>query len=453
MPKIVYRIALVLCRVLRGVPLGTNLGLLHILFAMMSGRFLESRGAVFPALNSLGLPNDAVRRAESALACGRWTTADLLAEWNRYVEGEHRVRPRRYGGFTPVACDLIGFFRPRLRDNTGKHYTSQAGKALPAVVLGVSAKVGSVGNTRVAVPCLILHEEAADRGASGFQKRLVEQTVKDLCEDEAMALDRGFSLAHLLGLKNARFVVRLRDNFTARRATAAPYKGKGPHSPLGETVRPLARSYKGKTLPATEPDRIVRWCEDGREIEAAVFENLVLNDAKPGEAVVFTCVVIRDPRYKDPLVLGTNLPLVSMPKEGSITAQEAGQFYRDRWPVEQIPLAGKQMLGAERAFVFGRESRHRLPELALLAGNILSYVAASSPAVATGFWDRNARPTCGRLRRALRQVELEDLPLSDVSEGKLRKKESVTGHLLKGVKGHRRTKAVQEALWGRRRAA
>jgi len=31
----------------------------------------------------------------------------------------------------------------------------------------------------------------------------------------------------------------------------------------------------------------------------------------------------------------------------------------------QVPLAAKQMLGAQRAFVFGGESRYRLPALAL----------------------------------------------------------------------------------------
>jgi len=114
-------------------------------------------------------------------------------------------------------------------------------------------------------------------------------------------------------------------------------------------------------------------------------------------------------------------------------------LYRDRWPIEQVPLAAKQMLGAHRAFVFGGESRHRLPELALLAGNVLTYVAATSVAVATGFWDRYCRPTCGRLRRVLLRVHFSAIP---VPAGPLRKKASVTAHLPKGVQGHRRQKAV-----------
>jgi hypothetical protein len=99
-------------------------------------------------------------------------------------------------------------------------------------------------------------------------------------------------------------------------------------------------------------------------------------------------------------------------------------------------LAAKQMVGAHRACVFGDESRYRLPELALLAGNILAYVAATA-AVATGFWDRRCRPTCGRLRRVLLRVNFSEIP---VPADSLRKKASVAAHWPKGVQGHRRQK-------------
>ena len=155
----------------------------------------------------------------------------------------------------------------------------------------------------------------------------------------------------------------------------------------------------------------------------------MLSTAQPG-APAFRCAVIHDPRYQEPWVLVTNLP---------VSASALWCLSRDRWPVEQLPLAAKQMLGAHRAFVFGGESRHRLPELALLAGNILAYVAATTTAVATGFWDRCCRPTCGRLRRVLLRVHFSEIP---VPEGPLRKKASVTVHLPKGVQGHRRQKSL-----------
>jgi hypothetical protein len=194
-------------------------------------------------------------------------------------------------------------------------------------------------------------------------------------------------------------------------------------------VRPAPRTYKGKTIAATPWDAAAKWVVAGRSVRAYVWHNLVLSTAKPGAAAL-RCVVIQDPRYRQPLVLATNLP---------VSASAVWGLYRDRWPIAQVPLAAKQMLGAHRAFVFGDESRHRLPELALLAGNVLAYVAATAAAVATGFWDRRCRPTCGRLRRVLLRVNFGEIP---VPEGALRKKASVTVHLPKGVQGHRRQKGV-----------
>jgi hypothetical protein len=67
MSTLVYRILTLLSLVLTRVPLGTNLGLMHLLFALIAGHFLEAREAVFPALASLGLAKDQVRCSEAAL--------------------------------------------------------------------------------------------------------------------------------------------------------------------------------------------------------------------------------------------------------------------------------------------------------------------------------------------------------------------------------------------------
>jgi hypothetical protein len=110
-------------------------------------------------------------------------------------------------------------------------------------------------------------------------------------------------------------------------------------------------------------------------------------------------------------------------------------MYQDRWPVEQIPLSAKQMVGAHRQFVHADESIQRLPELSLLAGSILSYLAATAPIAPTGFWDRQPRRTPGRFRRMLMGKPFpQTYPLPD----QLRKKASVTGHLPKGILAHRR---------------
>lgn len=151
MSTIVYRIASLLGTILADVPVGTNLGVFWLLWALVSGRFLLSRGAVFPALADGGLPADAVRRSGAALAYGHWAIQTLVSTWHQVVQQEGHWHAHRYDGFRPVACDLVGFFRPQLRGCRSKHYQSGADKALPAIVLAVVAAVGSVGKVRFPV--------------------------------------------------------------------------------------------------------------------------------------------------------------------------------------------------------------------------------------------------------------------------------------------------------------
>ena len=108
--------------------------LFTLLWAVLSGRLLASRGSVFPALVALGLPDKEVCRAEAALAYGRFQTQDLVSAWHKTVRQEGQWQAHFHAGIRPVVCDLSGFYRPGLRDCMTKHYTSRAGKALPALV-------------------------------------------------------------------------------------------------------------------------------------------------------------------------------------------------------------------------------------------------------------------------------------------------------------------------------
>jgi hypothetical protein len=74
-------------------PVGTHLGLFWLLWARISGRFLLSRGAVFPALADGGLSADAVRRSGAALAYGRWALKPLVRAWHRWSSRKAGGRP------------------------------------------------------------------------------------------------------------------------------------------------------------------------------------------------------------------------------------------------------------------------------------------------------------------------------------------------------------------------
>lgn len=142
MPIAVERTVQAIAAIVQPVPVGTNLGLLHLLWAMVNGSFLHSRGAVFGALWASGFAVSAVRRSWTALRTGVWQVNALLDNWQVYVASENRWRVRRHEGYQVVSVDLTGFWRPRLEGWAGKHYHSLAQKALPAVVVGVMALVG-----------------------------------------------------------------------------------------------------------------------------------------------------------------------------------------------------------------------------------------------------------------------------------------------------------------------
>jgi hypothetical protein len=440
MSRIVYRITDLLYSVVESLPIGTNLGLVLLLWTFLSGRLLATRGAIIPALDAFGLSEEEVRRAWASLGYGSWKIQPLLDAWHKRVLAEGFWQPHRYGKYRVLACDWIGFYRPRLKHCATKHYDSNAGKSLPAIPLGALVCVGSVGSQRLGLLRTLVRPDANDPSEAALKRATLTAVAERMQPDEALAVDGGVGIALLQEVGITRYVVRLPQNFTARRNSLPEYGGRGCHPKRGELVRPLARTYKENTLPATPPDRSQIWQHQGLALEAAFWDNLVLADQKPG-ATCFGCVVITDPRYPDPLVLGYGIELDGEALHG---------FYLDRWPIEQLPLATKQMIGLQRQFVFAKESRYRLPELGLLAGSILSYAAATLPAVSTGFWDRRARPTCGRLRRLLWRVHFSDLPDLSVQ---VRKKNSVTAHLPKGVLGHRRQKAPEPGENGSRKAA
>jgi len=93
MPSAVYRMMTLLCSLVVTLPIGTNLGLLHLLWMLVSGQLLGARGAVIPGLSACGLSDRAVRRAWAALGQGDWACEHLLARWRALVVAEGRWQP------------------------------------------------------------------------------------------------------------------------------------------------------------------------------------------------------------------------------------------------------------------------------------------------------------------------------------------------------------------------
>lgn len=431
MPTPVYRTAFFLSQLVQRLPIGTNLAIAHLLFTVLAGHLLQSRGALFPALAATGLTDSQVRGAEAAMREGKWSLTYLLKRLNWLLEKEGKAITHQINLWQPMPLDWVAFFRPRLAGCFTKHFDSQAQKALPAVELGMVATLKKVGERLI--PCLI------STTRSGDTLTLLQAAKKMQGPKDVILADSQVKISHLHRAGISRFIVRGATNSTFRRSKPCEAGPRGPKPKRGEQVRPLTRTFNGKVIPGNPPDRIETFKVGKRTLIGHWFDSVVIPASKGDAAclLVFSCLVILDPKYKKPWVLLTDLG-VGAP--GSVSAETIYLLYRCRWKIESLPQTAKQILGGHQSFVHAESSRFRLPELCLLAASIAQYLSATSPVVATGFWDRAPQATAGRFRRCLSGAPMPNFSEFAAFCPRVRKKASVHEHLPKGVLGHRRQK-------------
>lgn len=422
----------VLGQIAKPVPLGTNLALVQLLWAMITGAFLPARGAVHTALSLCGFERQEIQRSWTALRYGVWQIGELIAGLRTLVKQESAWEAKEHEGYRPLAVDLTAIWRPRLQGWTGKLYQQLVGKSCVGIGFGLIAEVGCIDGHRLPLLKAIVRGSHTGATEDDLKERTLRRAVELLETNDVLIHDGGVTLTEMQQVAAARFVIRLGRNCTGRRETLPPYKGRGAHPQKGVVVRPLERVFKGHVLAATPADTTVSFDFKGRTVVAQGWLNLMRADLKVSDAhELFTIWVIDDPYYEGVLVLGTNLP-------ETVAAQTVYALYLDRWPVEQIPLVAKQLLGCHRQFVFAPFSCWRLGELAFLVGNLLTWLAMTSPPIPTGYWDRQPEKTPGRFKRCLARSNYSKEWLQDPQ---IREKHSVTDHLPKGIAAHRRTRA------------
>jgi hypothetical protein len=397
---------------------------------VVQGSFLVSRGAIHSGWQASDFATAEIRRSWWALRYGRWQIDELIANWQVYVASQNQWRARRYGGYRVKSVDITAFWRPHLAGAVSKHYHALAQKALPAMVFGVLISSGAIAGKRVPLVQAIVRCPT-DKSEGEFRQLLLQEAHKQTQADEVTVFDAGFELADLQTAKTKHFVIRMASNCTARLNHLPAAKAKGRPCRYGNLVRPLPRKRLNHMLAATPAHQQGSFLVEERTIRTASFHNLVTSTtAVDSENPTFSIHVLSDPSYEHPLVLATDMTL---------TAELIYHIYRDRWPVEHPPLAAKQMIGLHRQFVSAHESAFRLPELARLAGNMLTHTAACLPPIPSGFWDRTPKATPGRLRRLLAKAFFPTL--ADVAP-ELRKKNARSDHLPRGVHAHRRHKVT-----------
>jgi len=299
----------VLSQLTENLPVGTNLGLLHFLWMLVSGALLASRGALFPALKSTGLSDGETRRAWGAFRSGQWSIRELVRVWRTYVKEQNEWVVHRIEGYVPVTADLTAFWRPTLKNCPSKHYEPAAGQALPAVTMGLVGEVGELNGQRLALIRQIERVRAHDGSEKQLWADVLKQVKKALADDEVLVVDAGVKISDLHTAGVERFVIRLAVNFTAHRNVLPEYNG-GRKATYGALVRPLGRQGKKRYLPATPPDETVDWLVSGRVIVVKVWRNLVLPKTVPNpHNKIFDVYSFHDPAYKRPWLLATPVKL------------------------------------------------------------------------------------------------------------------------------------------------
>jgi hypothetical protein len=145
-----------LVAVVKQIPLGTNLGLVRLMWSMMQGSFLGSRGAIFPALMLSGFNEQETRRTWSAFCSGQWSITRLIKAWRAHVGREGKWQAHLYEGYRAVAIDLTSFYRPKVKSWIAKAFNSLVSKAVKGIAFGLVGDIGSVNNQRLALPRLLL---------------------------------------------------------------------------------------------------------------------------------------------------------------------------------------------------------------------------------------------------------------------------------------------------------
>ena len=153
----------VLQLIMQTVPMGTNLALLQLMWTILNGSFLHSRGAIFPALTANGFSPEESRRIWGAFRHGVWRINECIDQWRTYVLAEGQWFSHRYEGYCPVAVDWTAIWRFKLKGWSGKLFNGLLGRAVHGVGFGLICQVGQVDGQRIPLLRQIIRSSQKDR--------------------------------------------------------------------------------------------------------------------------------------------------------------------------------------------------------------------------------------------------------------------------------------------------
>ncbi len=265
--------------VVKPLSIRTNLVLLHLLWAMVSGAFLSSRGAVHTALKLSGRTDAETRRSGNALRKGQWQIEELITRWREWVLSHDEWQEQTYEGWYAVSCDVVVFPRLKLKGWVAKLYRGTFGRAVKAVGFGVIVDVGHYQGVRVPLlRQLIRCRNVADSEAQ-LNADLLKAGAKALGDKGVFVHDAKVAVPAVQEAGIERYVIRAAKNCVAR-WSYLPENAHG-NRQYGHRIRPLARSRKGKVTSSTnDPSEESSFEYDGRTIKVQRWRDVVNVEAK-----------------------------------------------------------------------------------------------------------------------------------------------------------------------------
>jgi hypothetical protein len=168
-----HQIVHVLEHLVKVVPIGTNRALLQLMWAIVSGAFLHSWGAVHSALQQAGFMEEEIRRAWLATCSNR----------------PHRL-------LEATAARLVRLCPPL------------AQRLLPAITFAVVVEVGQVASQRLPLLRKLIRADSSSDTEAEVKQRLLAWVQRHLAPNQAAICDTGVQLHQIQAAGIRRFVLR-----------------------------------------------------------------------------------------------------------------------------------------------------------------------------------------------------------------------------------------------------
>lgn len=383
----VYLAASAVNNLLTVLPCGTAYSIGIVLVVMMTGQLMQHKGslarAVWPYVLHLRWGWHRVHRAMERARFSLNTLFDTAFTW---CLDNLEVEPVRLGQAAREvqAIDSSTIARVRASCRTallGKGYCHRAGRCVRANIVAVCTSVVFIRGVRCGLVRRVRFGLTSEHA--------VESLLGDLPERNGQRLrvvDAGIATAahFMAATQEDALLGRLRSNCKLSASPPPRTLRRGRPAVHGPVLHP------GRAEPDRAPDEEETVAGEKGCIRLRRWNNLHFQESPQ---TIIDVVRIDDPAYNRPFLLGTNAR--------ELTTAEIRQGYGHRWPVETNFYVAEETTAMEKPRAWTEQALTRRIGLALLSGSLLKAISAVCHPLRMGPWDRQAKPSGGRLANHL----------------------------------------------------